>query len=129
VQAVGVSDLATGAPMALDDAFRIASVTKTFTATVVLQLVDEGKLTLDDLLEQYVTGIPNGDRITIRQVLGMTAGIYNYVEDPASEKAYSADPLMPSPPRTPSPSSASIHPTSRRVSASTTPIRITYCSG
>jgi D-alanyl-D-alanine carboxypeptidase len=58
-------------------------------------LVDAGQLTLGDHLESYVPGIPNGDQITIEQLLGMTAGIYNYVEDPAFESAYSADPLLP----------------------------------
>ena len=95
VHAAGVGDLGTGTPIAADDRFRIASVTKTFTATVVLQLVDEGRLSLDDRLEPFVSGIPNGDRITIEQVLGMTAGVYNYVEDPAFTAAYDANPLMP----------------------------------
>ncbi len=63
-------------------------------ATAVLQLVDEGKLSLDDTLEPFVPGIPNGKEITIRQLLGMTAGIFNYVEDPAFEEEYSSNPLM-----------------------------------
>ena len=50
------------------------------TATVVLQLVDEGVITLNDRLEPYVPGVPNGDRITVRQVLGMTAGIADFLE-------------------------------------------------
>ena len=48
VRAVGVSDTATGAPMSVDDHTRIGSVTKTFTGTAVLQLVDQGRIRLGD---------------------------------------------------------------------------------
>jgi D-alanyl-D-alanine carboxypeptidase len=95
VHAQGTGDLATGAPIRVADRFRIGSITKTFAATVLLQLVDEGRLQLDDRLEQYVPGVPNGDRITIRQVLGMTAGIFSYTSDATFEAEYDADPLMP----------------------------------
>ncbi len=95
VHAQGTGDLATGAPIRVADQFRIGSITKTFAATVLLQLVDEGRLQLDDRLEQYVPGVPNGDRITIRQVLGMTAGIFSYTADATFEAEYDADPLMP----------------------------------
>ncbi len=93
--AVGISDLDTAAPVMLEDHVRIASITKTFTATVVLQLVEEGRLSLDDKLEAFITGIPNGAEITLRQVLNMTAGIYNYVLDPLIAVDYAADPLLP----------------------------------
>ncbi|MDQ3427955.1 MAG: beta-lactamase family protein, partial [Gemmatimonadota bacterium] len=83
------------APVMLEDHVRIASITKTFTATVVLQLVEEGRLSLDDKLEAFITGIPNGAEITLRQVLNMTAGIYNYVLDPLIAVDYAADPLLP----------------------------------
>ena len=95
VHAAGISDLSTAAPVTVADHVRIASITKTFTATVVLQLVDEGKLSLDDHLEQFVPGIPNGDQITLRQVLGMTAGIYDFVADPTFAEAYERDPVLP----------------------------------
>src|SRR5215211_5686926 len=93
--AAGIGDLATAAPTTLDDHFRIASTTKTFTATVVLQLVEEGRLSLDDRLGHFITGIPNGDEITIRQLLGMSAGIYNFIYDPRIAVDYVADPLLP----------------------------------
>src|SRR5205814_6306007 len=51
--ALGVSDLKTGAPMQPEMHFRIGSVTKTFTGTVILQLADEGKLKLDDPVAKY----------------------------------------------------------------------------
>jgi D-alanyl-D-alanine carboxypeptidase len=95
VHAQGIGDVATSAPIRVADTFRIGSIAKTFTATVLLQLVDEGRLQLDDRLEQYVFGVPNGDRITIRQVLGMTAGIFSYTLDATFQAEYEANPLMP----------------------------------
>jgi len=81
--------------MTLADHFRIASITKTFTATVVLQLVEEGRLSLDERLGHFIAGIPDGDAITIRQLLGMSAGIYNFIHDPRIAVDYVADPLLP----------------------------------
>ena len=75
VYATGVAVRRGGQPMRARDSFRIGSITKTFTATVVLQLVQRGRLRLDDRLERYVKGIPAGDRITIRQLLNHTSGI------------------------------------------------------
>jgi D-alanyl-D-alanine carboxypeptidase len=95
VHAAGIGNLATAQAMSVDDHVRIASNTKTFVATVILQLVDEGKIGLDDPLEMYVPGVPNGAEITIRQVLGMTAGIDDYVKDPVLAAEYAADPLLP----------------------------------
>ena len=64
------------------DRFRVGSVTKTFVATVVLQLVAEGKLALDDTVEQRLPGaIPNGKGITVRQLLNMTSGLFDYLND------------------------------------------------
>ncbi|MFN8590451.1 MAG: serine hydrolase domain-containing protein [Thermomicrobiales bacterium] len=93
VYTVGIGDLRTAAPIRRGDHFRIASVTKTFVATVVLQLVDEGKLALDDRLESFVSGIANGNEITIRQLLNMSAGIYNFIHDADFDKTYTNDPL------------------------------------
>ncbi len=94
IRALGKNDLKTDAPMALDDHMRIASVTKTFTATAILKLVDEGKLKLDDALGQFITGIPNGDRITIRNMLDMTSGIFDFTIDQTFMNKVNADPLM-----------------------------------
>src|SRR5215212_3153299 len=95
VHAQGIGDVATSAPIRVADRVRIGSIAKTFAATVLLQLVEEGRLQLDDRLEQYLPGVPNGDRITIRQVLGMTAGIYSYTADATFQAEYDANPLMP----------------------------------
>ena len=62
VQTYGVSNVTTGAPFTRDGHVRIASITKTFTATLILRLVDKGVLRLDDHLAQYVKGIKNGRR-------------------------------------------------------------------
>ncbi len=75
VSATGVSDLTTGAPIAPDMQFKIASQTKAFTGNLVLQLVGEGRVGLDDRISRWVAGVPNGDRITIRQLLTMTSGL------------------------------------------------------
>ncbi|MEV6581194.1 serine hydrolase domain-containing protein [Streptomyces sp. NPDC051582] len=75
VSATGVADLTTGAPLRADMQFKIASQTKTFTANLVLQLVGEGKVALDDHVSKWVAGVPNGDRITIRQLLNHTSGL------------------------------------------------------
>jgi D-alanyl-D-alanine carboxypeptidase len=92
--AAGIADLETGAPVTLDDHVRIASNTKTFVATVVLQLVDEGLVGLDDPIEDYVPGIPNGTTITVRQVLGMDAGIADFIAVPEITAEYAANPLI-----------------------------------
>jgi D-alanyl-D-alanine carboxypeptidase len=74
--ASGVADLRSGRPMRPGDGFRVGSMTKTFVATVVLQLVDEGRLSLSDTVERWLPGIlPYGDRITVRQLLNHTSGI------------------------------------------------------
>jgi D-alanyl-D-alanine carboxypeptidase len=68
-----------------NDHFRIGSQTKTFTAAVVLQLVDEHRVELDAPISRYlpgvVTGNYNGDVITVRQLLQHTSGMVNYVRD------------------------------------------------
>jgi D-alanyl-D-alanine carboxypeptidase len=94
VRSFGTGDLASGVPMRRDDHVRIASITKTFIAVVVLQLVDENRLELDDRLSKYVEGIDNGDRITIRNLLGMTSGIYDFTSDERFLKAFTDNPLM-----------------------------------
>jgi len=53
------------------------------------------KLSLDDKLAAYVAGIPNGERITVRQLLGMTSGIYDFTRDEQFLKDFAANPLMP----------------------------------
>lgn len=65
-----------------DDRFRIGSITKTFNAAVVLQLAEEGLLSLDDALDDWVPGFDLGPEVTIRHLLSHTAGVFNYTDDP-----------------------------------------------
>src|SRR5829696_1265538 len=75
VSATGDSDLATRTPLSRDMQFKIGSQTKAFTATLILQLVGEGKVSLDDHIAKWVKRVPNGDEITIRQLLTMKSGL------------------------------------------------------
>src|SRR5262245_16650751 len=78
----GHDDLAAKRPMNARDRFRVGSVTKSFVSAVVLQLVDEGKLSLDDSVEQWLPGlVPNGSAITIRELLSHRSGLFDYVRD------------------------------------------------
>ncbi len=92
VRAFGVADKATQAPMRADFYSRIGSVTKTFTVTALLQLADQGKLNLDDLVAEFVDGVPLGDRITLRQLARMQSGLFNYSASPEFQQAIFADP-------------------------------------
>ncbi|MFE2722110.1 serine hydrolase domain-containing protein [Kitasatospora sp. NPDC059327] len=79
----GTADLALGDPVRADSRFRTGSVTKTFVATVVLQLVGEGRIRLDDPIGHGLPGeVPGGDAITVRQLLNHTSGLANYLDDP-----------------------------------------------
>jgi D-alanyl-D-alanine carboxypeptidase len=90
--AKGRADLKTGAPMRVEDKFGAGSVTKSMVGTVLLQLVDEGKLKLDNKVSQYFPTVPNGQNITVRQLLNMTSGLYNYTEDKDFLAAVTANP-------------------------------------
>ena len=79
-KAKGFANIDTKEPMDMKMRFRIGSLTKTFTTTVLLQLVDEGKLKLDESIEKYFPNIPNAKNITIRMLGDMSSGLYNYSE-------------------------------------------------
>ncbi|MEI8080483.1 MAG: serine hydrolase domain-containing protein [Actinomycetes bacterium] len=74
------------------DHTRIGSITKTMTATVVLQLIDEGKLSFDDVVDKYVPGMPNGSKATLRNLLEMTSGIPTYTAGTTVVNQYAAKP-------------------------------------
>jgi D-alanyl-D-alanine carboxypeptidase len=83
VVATGRAELATGRRMTPLDRFRVGSLTKPMVATVILQLADEGRLSLDDSLVRFLPGtLPDGDRMTLRHLLNHTSGIGDYVNDP-----------------------------------------------
>jgi CubicO group peptidase (beta-lactamase class C family) len=78
----GLGDLHARHPARPADRFRIGSVTKSFVATVVLQLAGEGRLGLDDSLQRWLPGaVPGGENFTIRQLLNHTSGLHDYTDD------------------------------------------------
>ncbi|GAA1044765.1 serine hydrolase domain-containing protein [Streptomyces murinus] len=89
----GTGDLRTGKPRSSSDRYRIGSLTKTFVATVLLQLEAEGRLSLDDTVDTWLPGLVEGHgndgrRITLRQLLGHTSGIPDYTADPDFRARY-----------------------------------------
>ncbi|MGW7238777.1 serine hydrolase domain-containing protein [Streptomyces sp. NPDC054804] len=84
---IGTRTAASSAPIPWNSHFRVASTTKTFVATVVLQLVAEKRLSLDDTVEHWLPGVVagngnDGGRITVRDLLRQTSGLYDYIDDP-----------------------------------------------
>ncbi|MBK8568048.1 MAG: beta-lactamase family protein [Saprospiraceae bacterium] len=109
VGASGSSNLEHQTPMRTNTPFRVGSITKTFVATAVLYLVEEGKLSLDDKLSErlpkVIGKIPKAEKITVRHLLGHLSGIFDpanesrryqleIVNDPAHIDAMSIDELM-----------------------------------
>ena len=90
----GLANLEDEAPMGSDMHLRIGSVTKTYTATVILQLVDEGLLRLDGTIEEKLPDIDvvKGDEITIRQLLEMRSGLGGYDKNETWGEQFSKDP-------------------------------------
>ena len=89
--ASGFANLTDKIPMSPEGAFRIGSITKMFTATVIIQLAEDGVLTLDDPLSLWLPEVadklPYGDQITLRHLLSHTSGVFSVVE----HEAYWAD--------------------------------------
>ncbi|MCY1143560.1 serine hydrolase [Actinoplanes sp. Pm04-4] len=77
----GVQVVRSGRDVPYDPYLRIGSTTKTFTAVVVLQLVGEGRLTLDDPVERWLPGVVGGRPISVRQLLQHTSGLCDYSSD------------------------------------------------
>jgi len=63
--------------------YRIGSISKTFTAVLVLKAVEENKLSLNETIDSYFPGIKNSDKITIKQLLNHRSGIHNFTDDEA----------------------------------------------
>ncbi|MFJ7147674.1 serine hydrolase domain-containing protein [Streptomyces sp. NPDC100445] len=89
----GVGDTRTGRPRSAADRYRVGSITKTFVATVLLQLEAEGRLSLDDTVDRWLPGVVRGHghdgrAITVRQLLNHTSGISNYTEDEDFARTY-----------------------------------------
>jgi D-alanyl-D-alanine carboxypeptidase len=96
--AAGLANVRTGERMQPDARMRLESVSKLWTATLILQLVGEGRLRLDDTVEQRLPGLlPYGDRITIRELLNHTSGLVDnndITRDPASYIKLVKDPAL-----------------------------------
>lgn len=82
-RAIGFShtDGASNVPLAADTRYRIGSVTKVFTATMIFQLAEQGKLKIDDNLGKYFPQVPNASNITLAQILAHRSGIHDISED------------------------------------------------
>ncbi|MFF4882695.1 serine hydrolase domain-containing protein [Streptomyces nigra] len=83
----GVGRIGTDKPRSADDRYRVGSITKSFVATVLLQLEAEGRLSLDDTVDEWLPGLVRGNghdgrHITLRQLLNHTSGVYDYTADP-----------------------------------------------
>jgi D-alanyl-D-alanine carboxypeptidase len=90
----GKADIETGRAMDRIDRVRIASITKTFTVTIILQLIDEKHLELGQHIDTWFTEseIPGSNEITVRQLCNMTSGLFNYSDDETFLKIYTEDP-------------------------------------
>ncbi|MGW0601490.1 serine hydrolase domain-containing protein [Streptomyces sp. NPDC002776] len=89
----GVGNLRTGKARSVDDRYRVGSITKTFVATVLLQLEAEGRLSLDDTVDTWLPGLVEGNghdgrRITLRRLLNHTSGIFSYTDDQTFVETY-----------------------------------------
>jgi D-alanyl-D-alanine carboxypeptidase len=82
LKASGVADLATGEPITTNMQYQIGSETKTFTAELILQLVGKGKVGLGDHISKWIAGVPNGNEITIRELLNHTSGLGDVLAAP-----------------------------------------------
>ena len=98
LQTFGTAAAGADVPLTPNDYFRVGSNTKTMTATIILQLAQEGRLALDDPVAKYYPGVPNGDSITIAELLDMRSGLPNYTYDPAfvqqPQKAWTPQELL-----------------------------------
>jgi D-alanyl-D-alanine carboxypeptidase len=88
----GTREIGKDVPLSMDDYFRVGSNTKTMTSTVILQLVQEGKLKLDDPVSAHWPTVPNGDTITIAQLSEMRSGLYSYTFDRAFNETLDREP-------------------------------------
>lgn len=79
--ALGTRDIATGAPLAVDAVLRVGSVTKTIVATVILRLTETGALGLDDEAQTHLPHLNLPSGVTVRRLLGMTAGLPEYTTE------------------------------------------------
>jgi D-alanyl-D-alanine carboxypeptidase len=90
--AVGTTKIGAQAPPTPATHFRIASNTKTMTAALIVLLAQDGKLKFSDPVSDYVPGVPNGENITVAELLKMRSGLYGYTADPGLSAVMDSDP-------------------------------------
>ena len=89
---VGTTRLGVQTPPDANTHFRIASNTKTMTAALIVLLAQDGKLQFSDPVSAYVPDVPNGENITIAELLKMRSGLFNYTAAPELSASLDADP-------------------------------------
>lgn len=92
IRAYGVADIETEVPMPRNAHMRIGSVSKPFVGTLILLLAEEGSLSLDHTIDQYVEGIPNGNDITLRQLGNHTSGLPQAISNREFQATIAANP-------------------------------------
>jgi D-alanyl-D-alanine carboxypeptidase len=94
ILATGLADVTSELPVRRRDYFAIRSITKSYTVTALLQLIAEshGALSLDDPISRHLAGVPNGEKLTLRQLANMTSGLYDYTQATSFREAFQADP-------------------------------------
>lgn len=93
VKAFGKSDIGSGKDMHYSVKFRIGGITQTFLATLLLSYVDDKKINLDEPVAKYLPFVPNGEKISVRQLVNNTSGIFDYTEDAGFWPRVFKDPL------------------------------------
>lgn len=88
-KSIGFADVASKQPIKKDTRFRVGSVSKMFTAAMIMKAAEENKLSLEDKLSKYYPTIPNADRITLEQMLAHRSGIHNFTSDELYYSYYS----------------------------------------
>lgn len=93
LRAFGQSNVANASPMALTSTFPIRSITKSFTVTLLLLLVQSERVGLGDNIGRYITGVPNGDLITLADLAGNQSGLVDYSQQPGFFEIFANDTL------------------------------------
>ncbi|KUI38540.1 serine hydrolase [Mycobacterium sp. GA-2829] len=90
--AAGTTEVGTRTPPTAGTHFRIASNTKTFTAALIVLLAQDGRIRFTDPVTAYVPDVPNGENITVADLLTMRSGLYGYTQDPSLAQVMDAEP-------------------------------------
>jgi D-alanyl-D-alanine carboxypeptidase len=88
----GLADIGALRPMGSGQFFRAGSLTKLFLANLILQLVDDGRLALEDRVSTFLPDLPGAGRITVRQLLNHTSGLSDYTRDEDFDRLYLTEP-------------------------------------